>query len=52
MSTDGIDALLREREELLAQVQGLQSAILHIVRRWPSLAMAKAVWLDASPMAN
>ena len=30
MSTDGIDALLRKREELLAQVQGLQSAIFHI----------------------
>jgi len=25
MSTDGIDALLRKREELLAQVQGLKS---------------------------
>jgi len=30
MSTDGIDALLRKREELLAQVQGIQSAIFHI----------------------
>ncbi|MEQ1785350.1 MAG: hypothetical protein ABMA14_28725 [Hyphomonadaceae bacterium] len=30
MSTDGIDALLSKREELLAQVQGLQSAIFHI----------------------
>lgn len=30
MSTDGIDALLCEREELLAQIQGLQSAMLHI----------------------
>jgi hypothetical protein len=30
MSTDGIDALLRKREDLLAQVQGLQSAVFHI----------------------
>jgi hypothetical protein len=30
MSTDGIDALLRKREELTAQVQGLQSSIFHI----------------------
>jgi hypothetical protein len=30
MSTDGIDALLRKREELLAQIQGLQSAVCHI----------------------
>ena len=30
MSTDGIDALLRKREELLAQIQGMQSAIFHI----------------------
>ncbi len=30
MSTDGIDALLRKREELLAQVQGVQSAIYRI----------------------
>jgi hypothetical protein len=29
MSTDGIDALLRKREELLAQVQSIQSAIFH-----------------------
>lgn len=30
MSTDGIDALLRKREELIAQIQGLQSAVFHI----------------------
>jgi len=30
MSTDGIDALLRKREELMAQIQGLQSAVFHI----------------------
>ena len=30
MSADGIDALLRKREELLAQIQGMQSAIFHI----------------------
>jgi hypothetical protein len=30
MSTDGIDALLRKREELLTQIQGMQSAIFHI----------------------
>jgi hypothetical protein len=30
MSTDGIDALLRKREELLAKIQGLQSAVFHI----------------------
>lgn len=42
MSTDGIDALLRKREELLAQVQGLQSAIFHIDQALALIGYAKA----------
>ena len=30
MSPDGIDALLRKRQELMAQIQGPQSAGFHI----------------------
>jgi hypothetical protein len=42
MSTDGIDALLRKREELLAQVQGLQSAIFHIDQALALIGYGKA----------
>ena len=43
MSTDGIDALLRKREELLAQVQGIQSAIFHIDQALNLIGYSKTV---------
>jgi hypothetical protein len=42
MSTDGIGTLLRKREELLAQVQGLQSAIFHIDQALALIGYGKA----------
>jgi hypothetical protein len=43
MSTDGIDALLRKREELLAQIQGAQSAIFHIDQALALIGYSKGV---------
>ena len=43
MSTDGIDALLRKREELLAQVQGIQSAIFHMDQALNLIGYSKTV---------
>ncbi len=42
MSTDGIDALLRKREELAAQVAGIQSSIFHIDQALALIGYGKA----------